>query len=219
MKAFIITLSKIPTSVETAVAMIEPLRSFGFDVELFEGTYGHEAEKIFDQETRLLADKDHKGQPPPKTIKSTGPGAKGCFYSHYRLWQKCVELDQPIFIFEDDVVFTYDRYHPVEFDELLIVAVGNWSWIVTKLPDYSHKLPNAVKFNGLCLPGTVGYAIKPKAAKKLLKEYEKTYLPADVAIKSSLINIEIHTHVIGRALTKEEGKISLVKTKLWNSYE
>lgn len=28
-----------------------------------------------------------------------------CFSSHYRLWQKCVELDSPIVVIEDDVNF------------------------------------------------------------------------------------------------------------------
>src|SRR5699024_9633993 len=26
----------------------------------------------------------------------------GCFISHIQLWQKCIELDKPIFIFEDN---------------------------------------------------------------------------------------------------------------------
>src|SRR6056300_1281258 len=29
-----------------------------------------------------------------------------CFLSHYRLWLKCVELDEPILIFEHDALFT-----------------------------------------------------------------------------------------------------------------
>ena len=30
------------------------------------------------------------------------PGEAGCYASHYLLWQKCVELDRPIVILEDD---------------------------------------------------------------------------------------------------------------------
>jgi hypothetical protein len=43
MKAFVITLSNISSSLETATQMVSPLESYGFDVELFEGTYGNEA--------------------------------------------------------------------------------------------------------------------------------------------------------------------------------
>jgi hypothetical protein len=39
------------------------------------------------------------------------------------------------------------------------------------------------------IPGTVGYAITPKGAAKLLKEYSQSYLPADWAINTNLLNI------------------------------
>jgi len=37
--------------------------------------------------------------------KLSRPGVIGCFYSHYNLWKRCVELNEPIMIFEDDVKF------------------------------------------------------------------------------------------------------------------
>lgn len=33
-------------------------------------------------------------------------GEKACFASHYRLWQECVKLNEPIMILEDDVEFS-----------------------------------------------------------------------------------------------------------------
>ncbi|MEZ9323151.1 glycosyltransferase family 25 protein [Vibrio sp. 10N.286.51.E5] len=30
------------------------------------------------------------------------PGELGCFASHYLLWEKCVELNEPIVVIEDD---------------------------------------------------------------------------------------------------------------------
>jgi glycosyl transferase family 25 len=33
-------------------------------------------------------------------------GEVGCFISHYILWKKCIELDEPIIIFEDDGVIS-----------------------------------------------------------------------------------------------------------------
>ena len=30
--------------------------------------------------------------------KQNSPGVIGCFYSHYGLWQKCLEMDEPIMI-------------------------------------------------------------------------------------------------------------------------
>ena len=35
--------------------------------------------------------------------KQSHPGIIGCFDSHYRLWQKCCQLKEPILIMEDDI--------------------------------------------------------------------------------------------------------------------
>jgi len=36
--------------------------------------------------------------------KLSRPGVVGCFYSHYALWNKCIELGEPIMIFEDEKI-------------------------------------------------------------------------------------------------------------------
>ncbi|EHW0429191.1 glycosyltransferase family 25 protein, partial [Campylobacter jejuni] len=33
-------------------------------------------------------------------------GEKACFASHYKLWQECMKLDEPVIILEDDVEFS-----------------------------------------------------------------------------------------------------------------
>lgn len=35
--------------------------------------------------------------------KELSAGERACFASHYSLWQKCVELNEPIVVIEDDV--------------------------------------------------------------------------------------------------------------------
>ncbi len=37
---------------------------------------------------------------------SRRPGAQGCWLSHFALWQRCVDLDQPIIILEHDALVT-----------------------------------------------------------------------------------------------------------------
>jgi GR25 family glycosyltransferase involved in LPS biosynthesis len=34
------------------------------------------------------------------------PGVQGCFFSHWNLWNKCVELNEPIIILEHDAIIT-----------------------------------------------------------------------------------------------------------------
>lgn len=215
MKAFIISLSKIESSITTAKAMIEPLESYGFDVELFEGSYGNEMKKIFKTQGRLFHPTDYNENPVSPTRKTAGPGAMGCFYSHYRLWEKCIELDEPIWVFEDDIEFIRP-YYPVDFDEVLITIVGSWKQIFEINPYEEPSIgPTALDFNAPCVPGTPGYAIKPKAAKKLVKHFAKTFTCSDGAMRSSVIKIQRHSHLMGRALVDEDGKISLTRKKDW----
>jgi GR25 family glycosyltransferase involved in LPS biosynthesis len=215
MKAFIISLSKIPSSYSTALIAKEDLKKSNFEVELFEGTYGNEAKELLIKERRTLHPIDHNGNETRPTFKVSGPGVVGCFYSHYRLWKKCVELNEPIFIFEDDVI-VIRNYIPVEFSEVLIVAIGSWSEIYdTDVTQDPTEPPIAKDFDGKCLPGAVGYGITPKAAKKLIKEYSRTFTAADSAVRSSVVNIKIHSHLIGRAKVEKDGKISLTKKKKW----
>jgi len=205
-KAFIICLSKIKSSFSTAIQMVEPLQQSGFNVELFEGTYGNTVNTLISRDERSV-------HPRPPVGKSTNmsSGMIGCFYSHYRLWQKCVELDEPIFIFEDDVIFIRD-YIPVDFDEILLLVQGGWKKVFD-VDIYSEPTiePQALDYPGICMPGAVGYGITPKAAAKLIKEYQYLMLPADVAIHTHIVKIQVHSHLLGRARMKKDGKISLTE--------
>ena len=217
MKAFIISLSRIEQSISFAKTMIEPLTKYGFEVELFEGSYGDEMEDLFENQGRTFHPTDHLEEPSIANRKTAGPGAKGCFYSHYRLWQKCIELDEPIWVFEDDIEFIRP-YYPVDFKEVLITVVGSWKQIFDIDPYIEPNIvPQALDYDEPCIPGTPGYAIKPKAAKKLVKHFANTYYCSDGAMRSSVINLQIHSHLIGRPLTDEDGKISLTRTNFWKS--
>jgi GR25 family glycosyltransferase involved in LPS biosynthesis len=217
MKAFVIYLPKIESSAHTARQMIEPLTNMGFDVTLFEGTYGDEAVNLAVAEGRTLHPIDQEGNPTPDTIRTRGAGALGCFYSHYRLWQQCVELNEPIWIFEDDVKFIRP-YHPVPFDEVLITVLGSWKRMyerdVHQEPDCE---PHAQEFPSACVPGTPGYAITPQAAKKLLTEFAHTFTASDCAIRRTVVNIKIHSHIVGAALTDQDGKKSLTNSLYWDT--
>lgn len=225
MKSYIIHLSKIPSSLETAIKVKEQLDSFGMNSELFEGSYGNKVKKLFEETGRVCHPWTFKG--PSRLLSEESkkelstPGIMGCFHSHYRLWEKCVELNEPIMIFEDDVTFTRP-YIPVEWKEILITVFGN----ATKSAKYYHFLtepsgePRAEKYTQASMPGTPGYAIKPEAAKKLVDMYKNTFLPSDNAMNKSVIEIEVHSHVMGRALSSDDGKKSLVRGKkdFWSKF-
>jgi GR25 family glycosyltransferase involved in LPS biosynthesis len=227
MKSFIITLSKISTSLTTALNLKQQLESYGMAAELFEGTYGNDAVEQMIIENRTIHPVGIKGpaaedaEPDQKKLqKISSPGVKGCFYSHYRLWQKCVELNEPIIIWEDDIVLRRP-FSTVDWQDVLILALGHPG----KSDKYMHYLetpqgdPVAQDYYQSSMPGCCGYAIKPAAAKKLVDTYQTTYLPADNAINQHHVCIQIHSHVMGIALIKKDGKKSLTRTTFWNDYE
>jgi GR25 family glycosyltransferase involved in LPS biosynthesis len=227
MKAFIIHLSRIPASLNTASKVKESLDEFGIENELFEGSYGNEVKKLFEETGRTCHPHSFKGADfrytEEEKLSLSAPGVMGCFYSHFRLWQKCVELNEPIMVFEDDVMFTR-TYHPVEFDDVLITVFGNRN----KSAKYYHYLtdpvgePRAEGYWQASMPGTVGYAIKPQAAKKLVDYYNEynTFLPSDNAMMTALIKIQVHSYIMGRAMHSEDGKKSLVRGKkdFWGTF-
>lgn len=219
MKTFIIHLSKIESSLLSAITLQEDLKLINVDAELFEGTYGSEAEEIFLKEKRTIHPYSFKGLPIDDhyIAKTNRPGVKGCFYSHYRLWKKCVELDETICIFEDDVKIVRPLV-PVEFEDILIITLG-----ARKSDRYKTFLddppiaPEAVYYHNASMPGTTGYLITPKAAKKLLETYEHTFLASDNAINVMVVDIKIHNQLVG--LANLEKKSLTRSTEFWNKFK
>jgi GR25 family glycosyltransferase involved in LPS biosynthesis len=149
--------------------------------------------------------------------KLSRPGVIGCFYSHYNLWKKCVELNESIMIFEDDVKF-YRGYTPVEFDGVLILSLGKSSFMTEPQKSYLENPTGPVqarKWQNFSMPGASGYAITPDAALALTKFYRPYWYPADNAINQFLVPMQISTYIMGRNTLPEEGNISMTKSKDW----
>ena len=153
--------------------------------------------------------------------KASRPGVVGCFYSHYALWQKCMDLQEPIMIFEDDVKF-YREYSPVEWDDVLVLSLGKSSFDDEPWKTYLENPPAqawAATWKNFSMPGASGYALKPAAAQKLVKFYAPYWYPADNAINQFLCRIQVNSRLMGRNTLPEEGNISMTKYKDWNKCE
>lgn len=92
-------------------------------------------------------------------------GEIACFSSHYRLWEKCVELDLPIVVLEDDIDFMQDFCQIVEiikspFEYVRLIYTMDKK--ITHLQDNFY-----ISFDKIC--GTMGYYLTPKAAQKFIK--------------------------------------------------
>jgi GR25 family glycosyltransferase involved in LPS biosynthesis len=213
-KSFLIHLPKIKSSLDSALESKAGLEKIGIYPTMFEGSYGPEIEKEFDKEGREF----HNIEGIKINRKTAGTGAKGVFHSHYRLWKHCIELNEPIMVFEDDVIVTR-KYNPIEFDEVLIISI-NYDWDLSlqwnHFLEKSNNHTTAQPYTSPFMPGTSGYIIKPVAAKKLVDEYTKSFIISDVAMNSNVIKMEIHPQLIGRSKTMDE-KVSLVRLKSWEN--
>ena len=152
-----------------------------------------------------------------KIDKVSLPGVIGCFYSHHELWRKCIDLQEPIMIFEDDIIF-YRNYEPVEWKDVLILGLGKTTYLNEPYKTYLENptgVPTAVQYVNSSMPGTCGYAITPNAASNLIKFYRNYYCPSDNAIHRFVSNIECHTYLMGRHRSVEEGNVSYTRTNEW----
>lgn len=220
MKCFIIHLPKIEASYSAALKLKNQLEDFNHEVIMFEGTPGNEAIKIFEQkDIKLLGNFTEQQKKEKYFLKCSMPGVKGCFYSHYRCWKECLNLNKSILIFEDDVVIK-KNFIPVEFKEILIVASSHRKKMLPYLKylEEHNDFPEAKEYNRSSMPGAAGYAIQPNTAKKLIEFYKNYYLPADNAIHKSIVEIQIHNHMMGKAEPRGGalGKMSMIRTKFWD---
>lgn len=117
-----------------------------------------------------------------RLARPLGRGEVGCFASHYRLWQRCAELGEPLMILEDDVDIDAALLRVIGELETLVSAHGlirlsgrPRRGAVLRRTDDGHEL---VRFRRR-LVGTCGYAIAPAAAEKLLAHASRWADPVD----------------------------------------
>jgi hypothetical protein len=90
---------------------------------------------------------------------------------------------------------------------------------------YAEKLYNpsghaqAVPLNRKVMPGAVGYGLTPQGAQKLTDFYQTSFAPADNSMNVTVVNLQCHTYLMGRAAIDEDGKKSLTKSKMWDKIE
>lgn len=110
----------------------------------------------------------------------TKPGVQGCFLSHWNLWKKCVDLNEPIIILEHDAIIQ-NFWNPIKIDNSVI-----------KLHRYyKQKNPKYDDDSGLWSPSGHAYCILPIHAKKLI-EFVKRHgaFEADRLLGNKVVEVE-----------------------------
>jgi GR25 family glycosyltransferase involved in LPS biosynthesis len=122
--------------------------------------------------------------------KKMTKGEVACFMSHFLLWKHCLEINEPILIFEDDAIIN-DSFNESYYESLM----GRIDFLY--LGRNENEPENVIDVDdNLEIPGYAynmhAYAISPFGAKKLLSTNIKTnIIPVDdyVALMKRSINV------------------------------
>ena len=154
---------------DMAQRCIDSAKNYNMDVEIFPAiTPKDDPEKILINE-EINFDKFKNN------IYSRYLNSLSCFLSHYFLWKKCIEIDEPRLILEHDAVFVDKLDTNTQFSHLL--SIGK--------PSYGRfNIPKTVGVNKLTskkyLPGAHAYIVKPNAAVEIVNMAKTKAEPTDV---------------------------------------
>ena len=195
MKAFVITLENNIYSNEVADRCIQSATKHGLAVKKFFGVDKSIAEQVMNDfglewtwannnTTETICEKTNLRMHPYRTNDLRA--IIGCSMSHYSLWKKCVELNEPILILEHDSVFLRELPEYIEFYGICQIndpmgatrKGGQWSkqmssrgtvgvhpktWVTT---ENVRHIPDG-------LAGNSAYLIKPWAAQELIDKFHE----------------------------------------------
>ena len=194
MRSFVIYLPTYRKSVEMASAVIESGRNHNWELELFEGVDGA-VDGLADFKIDI-----NQSNAKCRDMMSR-PGVQGCFLSHWKLSNLCVELNEPIGIFEHDITILGS------FPDVQVTSIF-------KLEGFYKKKPRPA---GEWYEGARAYIIHQDAAKKLI-EWVHQYgaLPADVNIGLDVVDITLDESNCVEQHTLQEKSNKRKNSFTWN---
>jgi glycosyl transferase family 25 len=139
-------------------------------------------------------------------LRPLSKGEVGCFLSHKALWEKCVELNEPIIILEDDAILSPNFMSAASqvLSQKNIDRVNLEGYYPQKKTFGNRVIP----LDGFSLTelyqeraGAAAYALWPSGASKLLEHYKNKATLADVALKKRfLVTYQLEPVVVVQAL-------------------
>ncbi len=158
LKTFIITISSNKDSYFSTQQAIESAKKVGYkeNIEIFEAVLPNQWFKILPWKNDFL-----------KYDKPDNVAA--CFASHYLLWQKCIELNEPILILEHDVIF---KSNIPDIDFNMCVTLGRPSYLLPYRLEYNETKNGLQPLTQKHFIGHHAYSLKPEAAKIFCKDVE-----------------------------------------------
>ena len=187
MKAFIIYLKEVQSTIASALECKRTAREYGLDAWLMEGFTPSRADQ-FIKEQNL---KPYLPGPKLFQIKWQKGGVRGCMISHYHVWKKCIELDQPIVVLEHDSRVVSETY-TADFEDVLHLDAHRFEQDPDRDKDPVVQDFVNVRKGENQLMGTYGYVIKPHAAKRLIQgAHEDGITASDMFVKDKYVRIQV----------------------------
>ena len=182
MKTLVINLSKRKDRLTEFKLLNDDYISY----ELFNAVDGYEID--YDYLLSQHFDIEHSWIDPILNTRLT-KGEVGCFLSHWRIWEECVRLDEPILILEDDAIIT-DKF---SYDELYRMKREGYNFIYLGWKEMEESIPIDDKFVKPVYPyWTLSYMITPESAKILTNNYARKHIvPVDEYLPKCLDKLNV----------------------------
>lgn len=180
-KKFLIAITKLPLSMQSAERCIKSAKQHGedYNLEIMPAIDKFGSEDFFAR---------HNLTWNRKYAETTDPYAgMGCFSSHYKIWEKCVEIGKPVMVLEHDSVFL-SPVPKLKFKHVIMLGKPYFfGHLISDIPsDKGREIFHPWKF----LRGTHCYAITPEGAGILLEKAPRELLPpVDLFMNKSNIDI------------------------------
>ena len=210
MKSFHIILQDHELGETLGYKNIEIARSFGLDAHMHPGV---RVTKPFKEEFSQYNISKIAG------IEMRLRGQQGCFLAHFQLWQKCLELNEPIVICEHDGVFVRPLPDNIlKFEHVLrLEPFRHWK------DDYEENIKNSLNKEVVIetaptefkthYVGYYGYAIKPQGAKRLIKRAQRKGVKSvDRFIDNGVVDIKSVSASVIRLDQEYIGKVKELST-------
>jgi hypothetical protein len=165
MQSYVITLFEHENSQRLLQDCLASCRKWGWSAEPSLATLGSSVTALDYERAGLYLN--------PNTKVYQRPGAQGCFFSHWHLWHRCVELNQPIVVLETDAVVQGPLLD-------LDLSMG----IVKLHQDRGTKMGTT----GTWSKGSHAYALNPQQAAALITGIQATEVkPSDKCIGTQFV--------------------------------
>lgn len=170
-KTFVIALKDHEISLSQLNDCFDSAKTNNWKIETFWGING-----------RNITEQDWKNIKVTPVTKKLGQ--RGCWFSHFLLWNKCVELNEPIVVLEHDAVIQRP-WEPLEIDQSLIKLHRHY-----RKDPMSHKWNHAI--TGRWSPSTHAYCLTPDHASILIRAARSIgCYNADVFMGDKIISVKL----------------------------